>query len=207
MRDDEAGIAPARAHMLRASAPSADTMIASLCEAFADDPGLSWIWPDRADRLQRLPHFFRPIVRGTIANGLALRSGRSDAVSLWRQPGRIGPGRIEILKGLPSLVRAFATGRERAQLMSATLKAHQPADCAWWYLQFIGVRPAAQGSGLGGAAIHAGLDLAAAAGMPVYVEVMNPANLGYYRHAGFAPVAEFDIPDAGPHVWGMIRQP
>jgi predicted N-acetyltransferase YhbS len=71
-------------------------------------------------------------------------------------------------------------------------------------LQFIGVRPSAQGSGLGGAAVRAGLDRAASAGMPVYVEVMNPANLGYYSHVGFETLAEFDIPDSGPHVWAMI---
>lgn len=88
--------------------------------------------------------------------------------------------------------------------MSETLKAHQPTDFAWWYLQFIGVRPAAQGTGLGGAAVRAGLDLARAAGMPVYVEVMNPANVGYYLRVGFETINEFDIPDAGPHVWAML---
>lgn len=179
-------------------------MISSLCEAFADDPGLNWIWPDREDRLQRLPFFFKPIVAGTMANGIALHSSDSAAVSLWRQPGRISPGRIEIFRALPSLAKAFASGRERSQLMGKTLKAHQPTSFDWWYLQFIGVRPDAQGTGLGGAAIRAGLDLARAACKPVYVEVMNPANLGYYHHAGFETIVEFDIPDAGPHVWGMI---
>ena len=33
---------------------------------------------------------------------------------------------------------------------------------------------------------------------------MNPDNLGYYRHVGFRVIDEFDIPDAGPHVWGML---
>jgi hypothetical protein len=188
-----------------ASARNKKAMIASMCAAFADDPGLSWIWPERDDRLQRLPNFFKPIIGGTIANGVALHSaGNSDAVSLWRKPGRIKPGRIEILCGLPSMVKAFRIGRERAALMSTTLKAHQPGDYQWWYLQFIGVRPAAQGSGLGGAAVRAGLELARAAGMPTYVEVMKPSNIGYYLHVGFKIIAEFDIPDSGPHVWAML---
>ena len=138
--------------MERAPARLAPEMAASLCAAFADDPGLSWIWPDREGRLRRLPHFFKPIVRGTMANGVGLRSADSAAVSLWRQPGRISPGRFEILRGLPSMSKAFSLGRERSQLMSTTLKARQPTDFAWWYLQFIGVRPDAQGSGLGGGA-------------------------------------------------------
>lgn len=198
---------PGVVSMLRASPADKTAMISSLCEAFADDPGLSWIWPDREDRLWRLPFFFKPIVSGTMANGIALHSASSAAVSLWRQPGRISPGRMEILRGLPSMAKAFAVGRGRSQLMRDTLKSHQPTNFDWWYLQFIGVRPDAQGTGLGGEAIRAGLNLAAAAGKPVYVEVMNPANLGYYRHAGFETIEEFDIPDAGPHVWGMIYRP
>lgn len=188
----------------RASARSAGAMVTSLCEAFADDPGLSWIWPKRSDRLRRLPYFFKPIVRGTLANGIALHAAGSDAVSLWRQPGKIDPARIEILRGLPSLAKAFGAGRERAQLMSYTLKERRLKDFPWWYLQFIGVRPAVQGTGLGGIAVRAGLHLARQAQFPVYVEVMNPSNLGYYRHIGFKTVAEFDIPDAGPHVWAML---
>lgn len=191
--------------MQRATSRHKQAMIASMCAAFADDPGLVWIWSDRADRLQRLPSFFKAIIGGTMANGVALHSAEnSAAVSLWRRPGRISPGTLEILFGLLSMAKAFRVGRERAGLMSTTLKAHQPTDYPWWYLQFIGVHPDAQGSGLGGAAIRAGLELARAAGMPTYVEVMNPDNLGYYRHAGFKVIDEFDIPDAGPHVWAML---
>jgi len=192
--------------MCQAGVRAAGAMIATLCEAFADDPGLNWIWPERVDRLQRLPYFFKAIVRGTVSNGIALRSAGSDAVSLWRQPGSIDPSRTEILYGLPSMAKAFGSGQERAQLMSATLKTHRPTQMAWWYLQFIAVRPAAQGRGLGGAAVRAGLHLAREARLPVYVEVLNPANLGYYRHVGFKTIDEFDIPEAGPHVWGMLWQ-
>jgi len=193
--------------MIRAQGGDAGAMIDTFCEAFADDPGLAWIWPDRADRITRLPHFFAPIVGGTIANGIALRSAAGEAVSLWRQPGRINPEPAEMAPWYDSMAKAFSSGAERSQLMGATLKAHQPRDFDWWYLQFIGVAPTAQGLGLGGAAVRAGLDLAGAEGMPVYVEVMNADNLGYYRHVGFETVDEFDIPDAGPHVWAMLRRP
>lgn len=195
----------AREKVEQARPRSAAAMIATLCDAFAEDPGLQWIWPERADRLQRLPYFFRAIVSGALSNGIAMHSGRSDAVSLWRQPGKIDPTRFEILRSLPSMAKAFGSGRDRAQLMSATLKAHRPTNIAWWYLQFIGVRSAAQGTGLGGAVIRAGLQLARRDRLPVYVEVMNPANLGYYQHVGFETIAEFDIPEAGPHVWAMLH--
>lgn len=190
--------------MARASESDAGPMVRSFCEAFADDPGLAWIWPDRDDRIARLPDFFAPIVGGTLLNGIALRSGGAEAVSLWRQPGRIDPQVEEMAPWHANMARAFSAGGERSQLMGRTLKARKPAGFDWWYLQFIGVRPSAQGLGLGGAAVRAGLDLAQAEGMPVYVEVMNPDNLGYYRHVGFEVIDEFDIPQAGPHVWAML---
>lgn len=194
--------------MERATLEFADDMAAALTEAFADDPGLAWIWPDREDRLGRLPDFFKGLVSGAVANGVAFRSAQSDAVSLWRAPGRVEPQPSEMAQAQPFMARAFtAESGRRSQLMRAAIKAHQPTGYSWWYLQFIGVRPSAQGTGLGGAAARAGLELARAAGQPVWVEVMNPENLGYYRHLGFETVADFDISDEGPHVWAMIARP
>ena len=192
----------------QATAAFEDEMAASLCEAFADDPGMSWIWPHRADRMRRLPDFFNGLVPGAVANGVAFRSERSDAVSLWRMPGRIEPQPSELVHAGPLMAQAFtAEAGRRSQLMRTAIKARQPTGYPWWYLQFIGVRPSAQGTGLGGAAVRAGLGLARAEGLPVWVEVMNPENLGYYHHVGFETAEEFDIPDAGPHVWAMIARP
>lgn len=179
-------------------------MIECLSGAFADDPGLSWIWPERADRLARLPHFFAPIVGGTIANGVSFRSQAGDAVSLWRRPERITPTAEEMAPWHADMAKAFSGGHERSQLLGATLKAYQPDGFRWWYLQFIGVCTEAQGKGLGAEVIRAGLQLAAADNAPVFVEVMNPENLGFYEHLGFETVEEFDILDSGPHVWAML---
>jgi ribosomal protein S18 acetylase RimI-like enzyme len=142
-----------------------------------------------------------------MGHGVALRSRGNEAVSLWRRPGRINPGQAELQAQLPHLAQAFRRGGARSRLMGETLKPYQPEGDDWWYLQFIGAHPDVHGQGFGGAAVRAGLDLARAAGQRVHVEVMNPENLGYYRHVGFETVAEFDIPDAGPHVWAMIAHP
>lgn len=180
-------------------------MTVSLCDAFADDPTLVWLWPNRDDRLRRLPYFFRAVVQGSRRHGVALHTAGSDAVSLWRPPGRVHPGPLEILQGLPSMAKAFSAGRERSKALSKVLREHQPQDRRWWYLQFIGVRGSAQGSGLGGAVLRDGLALADAASDPVYVEVMEAGNLAFYRHAGFEVVDTFDLPDGGPRTWTMLR--
>lgn len=45
--------------IIQGKEPDALRMVESFSAAFADDPGLAWIWPDRTDRLTRLPYFLR----------------------------------------------------------------------------------------------------------------------------------------------------
>ena len=178
-------------------------MVALLAAAFVDEPALSWILPDPADRQDRLTTFFAPIIKGTMRQGLALRSPGGEAVTLWRLPGKIHPGLIETLTGMPAFLRALGDGQKRAQALSASLRAREP-DFPYWYLQFAGVAPAFQGKGWGGKAVRAGLAQARAAGMPVYLETSKAENFSLYRHLGFELTGEWDVPDGGPHVWAML---
>jgi len=181
-------------------------MVATLSAAFINDPALCWILSDPADRQQRLAVFFDPIVRGAIANGLALRSAGDEAATLWRRPGRIKPGFVETLLSTPAFLRALGDGRARAAAVGQSTRAHAPRDFPYWYLQFAGVAPASQGKGWGGAAVRAGLDQARAAGTPVYLETGIEANFQLYRHLGFELLEEWDVPDGGPHFWSMLRR-
>ena len=189
--------------MIEARRSDLPVMVDTLTEAFADDPSMCWIWPDRAERLARYPHSFRALVRGASAFGLALCSPDGAAASLWRLPGRIHPGRRESWRNRGDMRRAFVSGGERAGLLGAQLHERMP-DGDYWYLQLVGVRAAAQGRGVGKAVISAGLDRARAAGMPVYVETTNPANLPLYLRLGFSPEEDWQVTPGGPHVWTMM---
>ena len=43
--------------------------------------------------------------------------------------------------------------------------------------------------------------------MPAYLESTNPANLLRYESVGFAVCGTFDLPDGGPTVTTMWREP
>lgn len=190
--------------MSRAQRKHARAVSATLAAAFVDEPALSWVLPDRSDRHERLVVFFNSLVPGGIANGLALRSEYDEAVTLWRMPGRIRPGFVETLLGMPGFMKALGAQASRAQIVGQSVSARAPRDFPYWYLQFAGVAPAHQGKGWGGVAIRAGLEQARAAGMPVYLETSKESNFQLYRHLGFKPLEQWDVPGGGPHFWSML---
>jgi ribosomal protein S18 acetylase RimI-like enzyme len=76
-----------------------------------------------------------------------------------------------------------------------------------WYLAGIGVDPAAQRHGIGGALMQPGIREAARAGLPAVLLTNNEANLAFYESHGFRIVREDDTPKGGPHAWAMVRNP
>ena len=188
----------------RADAPAMERTLAA---AFIDDPALSWIIPDRKERLRRYPAFFKPAVRHDLAHGFALRSGAGEAVTLWRHPGDAKAGLGETLASLPGYLAALGRRLPRALMVSETIGVHLPKEFAFLYLHYAGVAPEHQGRGLAGAAIRAGQARAAALGLPVHLETATEKNLGIYLRLGFAVTGEYDVPRGGPHFWSMLWRP
>lgn len=190
--------------IVKGSAADAPAMERTLAAAFADDPALSWIIPDRDERLRRFPRFFAETVRHDLVHGFALRSAGVEGVTLWRDPGdaKAGPG--ETLSSLPGYVAALGRRLPRALMVSEAIGAHHPKDRAFLYLHFAGVAPEHQGRGIAGALIRAGQAKAAAQGLPVYLETATESNVGIYLRLGFEVTGEWDVPRAGPHFWSML---
>lgn len=182
-------------------------MVSTLAAAFIDDPALCWIIADQGDIERRLTHFFNSNVRGSVTHGYALRSAGDEVVTLWRLPGALHAGFLESLLSFPNMVRSLGSGLSRGQLIAKSLHSHAPEHGQYQYLQFAGVAPAHQGKGWGGAAIRAGLERARASGLPAYLETAKESNVGLYQRLGFAITDEWDIPDGGPHFWGMLWTP
>ena len=76
-----------------------------------------------------------------------------------------------------------------------------------WYLDQLGVDPSHQGEGVGGALVRFGLERAAAAGLPAFLETAKERNLGFYASLGFRVVDEGTVPDGGPRIWFMRSDP
>jgi len=82
--------------------------------------------------------------------------------------------------------------------------AHHPQD-PHYYLQFIGVRPGRQGTGIGSALLRAVLDRCDLEGAGVYLAADERSRLLYLKH-GFEATTELRLPE-GPSFFPMWRAP
>lgn len=178
-------------------------IIAVLAAAFADDPALAWIFPDDHRRPEQLLRFFGLITRADARLPLAQMAftpaGDLAGVALWRPPGAWALPTSTLLASLPRLAFTFGTALPRTLgLMHAMDSEHDRRP--HWYLQFIGVSPAHQGRGIGGALLRAGL--ARAGGAPAYLETATASNVGLYQAHGFAVRNQWQHA-AAPRFWSM----
>jgi ribosomal protein S18 acetylase RimI-like enzyme len=174
-----------------------------LGRAFADDPAMSYIFPDAADRAKRLPRLFA-LLFDSDAVGMRLVSQDADAGTFWRPPGQAHVPMAAYIRRLIPVLHALGASLPRAMRLGDAIEAQFP-NKPFWYLHIAGVDPARQGRGLGGASIRAGLARCDADAMPAYLETATEGNVGLYARLGFELTGEWSVPGGGPRFWSMIR--
>jgi len=186
---------------------------AVLSASHADYPAFAHVWPDPAVRRRAL----RPFLRASVADAAALgdssvgREGdRVVAVALWLGPGAFpwSPARKARATGafLRTALAAPRAFPAFARIGAAAERSHP--DAVHWYLESLGVHPAAQGRGWGRRVLEPGLDRADAQGVACYVETSDPGNEAFYRRLGFELTApRLEHLPGGPPYLGMTRPP
>ena len=133
--------------------------------------------------------------------------GRILGAAMWTPPGHPPesvPAFLPILRtilrhgGLRSLLRFTVVGRKM-------LAGHPPLP--HYYLHAIGVRPEAQGRGVGSALLRHVLARADQEGHPAYLENTNPRNTPLYERWGFRVRQEIQAGFGAPPFWWMDRVP
>lgn len=157
------------------------------------------------DHLARLREFQRLFLAEIgLPHGRVWVSDDLDAVAVWSTPvGDAGPTLQQLL---PRLIELAGDRSDAHASAEAAMEAHRPSEPVW-FLGTVGVRPSAQGRGLGRAVIEPGLAAADAERVPAFLETSTDANVGVYKALGFETTAEYDLPDGGPRTWAMLRRP
>ncbi|MHA6793939.1 GNAT family N-acetyltransferase [Pseudonocardia bannensis] len=182
-----------------------------LARAFHDDPVITWLFPDEAARLRRARLTFavftgRLHLPGGGVQVAAGPDGTPAAAALWDPPGQWRTPISRMITTVPAIVRAM--GRRTwfgLRYSAATEKVHPTRP--HWYLATLGTEPALQGEGLGSRLLRARLADCDRSGVPAYLESSKPANIGYYERFGFTVTGELTLPNGGPTIWPMWREP
>ncbi|CAJ1494425.1 GNAT family N-acetyltransferase [[Mycobacterium] burgundiense] len=179
------------------AAVSADLASAAqlLAAAFDDSDWTRWTIPADGyrERLEQIQHLY---LTHALEHGVVLVAEQPvRAVAAFVPPNVASPGE-DMRRRLAELHGPRLTALAELALPDP------PAGS--WTLATVGVAPDRQGTGLGTAAITAGLVLLDQRGEPVALETSDDRNVRLYRRLGFATFATTAIPD-GPVVYSMHR--
>jgi GNAT superfamily N-acetyltransferase len=195
---------PRLRHALRADLP---TIVEIWVEAFAADPYLRWIVPDDAGWPSFGSAWMAFIADLAFERGHTYLTAGADAAVAWIPPDLSLVGADDVARGR-GIIEAHA-GAARADDAVATIMAARghAMDAPHWTLQYIGVRPGAQGRGRGVALCAPVLGRCDDEGLPCGLVSTNPRNISFYERLGFTVDGEVTTPDGVATMRPMHRPP
>jgi ribosomal protein S18 acetylase RimI-like enzyme len=155
--------------------------IATLVAAFADDPAVRRFWPGDIDYRRHFPGFLDAFGGRAFEAGVVDRDEAGRGAALWFPPGLEPDGEAIMAHLAASIAPERLAALSAGMILQGSLHPEEPH----WYLPWIGVRPEAQGQGVGSALLARGLDRADAEGMPAYLEATSRRNAALYARHGF----------------------
>jgi ribosomal protein S18 acetylase RimI-like enzyme len=181
-----------------------------ISQAFVDDPLCAFMLPFKRTRANTLRTFFRAYGQVNIKNERGYGVGEPlVGVAYWQFPQQadlsINVKSLSIF--IPLLFTSYPLGyfRARAALKQIEVLHQKHAAEPHFYLDNIGVVPAARGKGVASKLIRPFLEKADADKVIVYTDTVTRSNVGLYEHFGFRCVEESAIAGTDLTVWALRR--
>jgi GNAT superfamily N-acetyltransferase len=184
-----------------------DEVVRILVGAFAEDPAWCWAFPDRARRAAEHARLWRLLVEGAMRYPWVWLAPGGTATSVWIPPGGTDLSPEQEAQLEPMLVDLLGPGAGRVLDAFEAFEQAHPRDAPHYFLTLLGTAPEHRGKGHGLALLAANLRLVDEAGLPAYLEASNVANVPLYQRYGFVVHGGFVLPDGGPEVVTMWRDP
>jgi ribosomal protein S18 acetylase RimI-like enzyme len=174
--------------------------IATLVSAFIADPVERWLFPEPVAYLRHFAAFVAAFGGEAFETQTVWRLKGFAAVAMWIPPGA-KPDDDAIVAVLSEAVAA----EKHADTFSVLeqMDAAHPKD-RHWYLPWLGVDCAHQGTGLGSDLLEQCLVRVDADHSPAFLETPNPRTLPFYERHGFR-VTNVSQAGACPPVTSMLR--
>lgn len=178
-----------------------DALAKVYARAFLHDPIVRWPLPDATDVQDRIRRVFATIYLGVADDGVIWEAGNGAGFAVWIPAGAAE----DMFESDAAVQGALAPLTDddggRYRVLWDWIEARVPAHI--WYLDAIGIDPAHQGRGIGGALIRHGLAASEAAGVDAFLETGVEGNVPLYERFGFRVVEEGEPTPGGPHIWFM----
>ena len=170
--------------------------------AFSTDPITRWAIPDPHKYLSVMPAFVRAFGGHAFPNDTADWTADRCGAALWLPPGVEPDG-----ERMMALLDTHGDRAVMPHLLSIFEQMAQfhPTE-PHWYLPLIGVDPACQGRGLGGALLRHATERCDRDGLPAYLESSNPRNISLYARHGFEVIGRIQA-GTSPVMTPMYRKP
>ena len=192
------GVATVRAATPAEKASAVDTVVL----AFAADPVARWCWPDSHQYLTHMPSFTLAFGGGAFSHNSAHCTEDYAGVALWLPPDVHADE--EALGQIVEQTMSEVVQGDLGIVMEQMAEYH-PTE-PHWYLPLIGVDPAHQGKGHGGALLTYALQQCDRDGSVAYLESTNPRNISLYQRHGFKAIGEIQA-GTSPPIVPMFRPP
>jgi ribosomal protein S18 acetylase RimI-like enzyme len=179
----------------------------ALARAFDGDPPMRWFLNDPETRVPRARRLFEVMLRRVhLARDYCYTTSDVVGGALWVPPGTWRLGVVDQVVLLPGMVRVFGRGLARAQRGLSVMESGHPTT-PHYYLDSLGVEPEWQGRGLGSALMQPVLERCDIEQMPAYLNAGSARSRDLYLRHGFEVTEEFSLPEDGPPLWRMWREP
>lgn len=198
---------PLEPRIRKATKADRERLTATLARAFDDDPFANWFAAQDARRARRVLDFMDVAFQMTIPHGEVYTTEDMEGGACWAPPGKWKMGILQQLRLTPTMARV--TTWKRVPTVVGALNAvekkhpHEPH----YYLLALGVEPELQGRGLGTKLMAPILERCDREGVPAYLESSKEVNVPLYERNGFKVTERFEVPNGGPPIWLMWRDP
>jgi ribosomal protein S18 acetylase RimI-like enzyme len=179
-----------------------------LGRAFDDDPVMNFIAKQDQHRSRRIRRMMEvALTQMTLPFGECYVAEGYEGAALWNPPGGRPQGIVNDLKLLRHIVPVVGFTRLRRVLGTLNMLEGRHPDVPHYYLMVLGVEPELQGQGIGTRLMMPILERCDQEGMPAYLENSKEQNLPFYQRNGFEVTEHLELPNGGPPVWLMWRDP
>jgi ribosomal protein S18 acetylase RimI-like enzyme len=186
--------------------------IATMVQAFIDDPLSSYFVPEKESRFRVLPKFFNYRIKNGLLDGKVLATSENiEGAVILTQSEYNGFSWLRDIRtgglGFFRVAGSEVVNRMRKMESFIVGKRRECISEPHWYLGSLAVHPDYQGKGFASKLVRPVLEMCSSQNIDCVLETQDEDLVLIYKHYGFEVVDSFTLPLAKLPHWVMIKHP